>query len=189
MTIPVRDQTRHERYEAKRAQSRNFPVSLVTVEFHGEVNLAVAMRAAACFGANSVHVIGSVMPHADLKRVSGSTQDLTPLIQHSTPSDFLSWRRMNEPDSVLIAADLGDGAVPLTSFDFDFNRHTYLVMGNETIGIPVELTFRADHLLYIPMPGLGFCLNTSQAANVFLFEYTRQWLQRSGAPAVSKVLE
>jgi tRNA G18 (ribose-2'-O)-methylase SpoU len=184
----VRDKTRRQRYAEKQAVAERFPVSLVTVEFHCDLNLGMVLRAAACFGAAAVHVIGSITPHAELKRVSGSTEELTSIIQHRDPAAFLGWRHENDPTSELVVSELREGAQSVHDFRFAADRHTFIAVGNETAGVPEELVFRADTLVYIPMPGPGFCLNTSQTANVLLFEYVRQANEHRNATNVSAMV-
>jgi len=43
--------------------------------------------------------------------------------------------------------------------------------------VPVDVTQIAD-CVEIDMPGPGFCLNTSQAANIVLYEASKQYLER-----------
>jgi tRNA G18 (ribose-2'-O)-methylase SpoU len=169
-----RQETRAERYAAKLQTSKKFPFSLVTVQFACDENLGYLVRAAACYGASCVHVIGAVPPYKELKRLSGSTNDLVRIIQHKNPPDFLEWKRVNDNDGVVVSAELIDGSMSLNNFQFPRGVHSYIVVGNEETGVPTEVLLRSDAIVHIPMPGPGFCLNTSQTANVFSFEYTRQ---------------
>jgi tRNA G18 (ribose-2'-O)-methylase SpoU len=50
------------------------------------------------------------------------------------------------------------------------------VVGNEESGIPPEIILNSD-VIYVEMPGVGFCLNTAQAANIILYEAVRQYNQ------------
>ena len=65
----------------------------------------------------------------------------------------------------VISAELVEGARPLSSYTFDFSRPVCLVVGNEQVGVPTEILMQSE-VLYIPMPGVGYCLNTAQAANI-----------------------
>ena len=55
------------------------------------------------------------------------------------------------------------------------DAHTCLVLGHEKTGVPVEFIINGDSI-YIPMPGIGFCLNTSQAGTAIMTEYVRQYM-------------
>ena len=78
----------------------------------------------------------------------------------------------------IVAAELVEEARPLSSYNFNFDRHTCLVVGNEHSGIPSEIIKKAQ-VVYIEMPGSGFCLNTAQAANILLYEAVSQYEKKS----------
>tara|TARA_R100000008_G_scaffold86375_2_gene79217 strand:+ start:2214 stop:2789 length:576 start_codon:yes stop_codon:yes gene_type:complete len=168
----MRDKTRRERYDEKTRHAKVFPISLVCVNFQCDGNLGYLIRAAACFGAECIHVIGSVPPRSILEPSSGSLYDYVKIEKHSSPVAFLDYIRSNEIR--LISAEICEGAQPITSYNFDFSKPLALVVGNEELGIPVELLKNSEKI-YIPMPGVGYCLNTSQTANIILFEAVRQY--------------
>ena len=74
----------------------------------------------------------------------------------------------------LVSAEISKGAKCIHSYDFDFSRHLSLVVGQEECGVPVEILKNSEKV-YIPMPGVGFCLNTSQTANIMLYEAIKQY--------------
>ena len=74
----------------------------------------------------------------------------------------------------VVAAELVEGAKSLSSYNFDFNVPLVVVVGNEQTGVPAEIIQNSD-VVYIEMPGVGYCLNTSQTANVLLYEAVRQY--------------
>lgn len=164
--------TRIERYNQKKHLAQRMPVSLACVNFFNDGNLAFIIRAASCFGVNEIHVIGSLPPYIELKRMSGSTVDFVKLKQHASPSDFLRWSRAH--DVRLISAELSHRSQSLSNYRFNFSGSTCIVAGNETSGVPEEIMLNSD-VVKIDMPGIGFCLNTAQAANIFLYEASKQF--------------
>ena len=136
----MRDKTRRERYDEKKRNAKVFPISLVCVNFQHDGNFGYLIRAAACFGAECIHVIGSVPTRSAIDSLSGICKDSKPITVHH----------------------------------FNFDSHVALVVGNEQIGIPVEILQNSE-VVYIPMPGVGYCLNTSQTANIMLYEATKQY--------------
>lgn len=170
----MRSETRIERYNAKSNNAVKMPLSIVAVNFMFDDNLAFLVRAAACFGATNVYVIGSVPERNVLYPKSGSTCDFVNIKSFSNPNQFLRFsetRRMK-----LISAEIDDEAVSLHQYQFDFSMETAIVLGNEMTGIPVEILLNSEKV-FIPMPGVGFSLNTSQAGNIFAYEYSRQYHQ------------
>ena len=80
----------------------------------------------------------------------------------------------------IISAELDNEAKNIHSYDFvdaiERYGHICIVVGNETSGIPIEILNNSEKV-YIPMPGIGFCLNTSQAANIIIYEAVKQLQQ------------
>ena len=171
----TRDKTRRERYDEKKNSAKTYPISLVCINFKHDGNLGFLIRSAACFGADCVHVIGSVPRRSVLDPLSGSLYDYVKIKQHSSPMAFLDYIRDNEIG--LISAEICEGAEPITSYKFNFDGPLALVVGNEELGVPAEILNNSKKV-YIPMPGIGFCLNTSQAANIMLYEVVKQYEKR-----------
>ena len=74
----------------------------------------------------------------------------------------------------VVSAELSENSTPIDIFTFDYSSRLVLVVGQEHTGVPIEILKNSDQV-YIPMPGPGFCLNTSQAANILLYEAVRQY--------------
>jgi len=167
-----RSETRRQRYEKKSQIAQTMPVSICAVNFGIDENLALTIRAAACYGAESVMVIGSIPDHSYLRPRSGSTIDLVNLKQFSNPHDFLQYATDN--DYHLVSAELCENAVDIVDYSFPMNKKVIIIMGNEYTGVPAEVIFNSDPV-YINMRGSGYCLNTMQTGTVFLNEYSRQY--------------
>ena len=168
----MRVETRRERYDKKLKTAKTYPVSLCAINFRVDDNLGYLVRSAACFGAERLYVVGHVPPRSYLKASSGSLMDYVEIEQFSRPSEFLT--HMQLEGIQVVAAELVEGARPLASYNFNFDRPICLVVGNEQIGIPTEILAKSD-VVYIEMPGVGYCLNTSQAANILLYETIKQF--------------
>ena len=166
-----RDKTRRERYDQKSPTAIKLPLEICTINFMHDGNLGFLIRAAACFGVSKIHVIGSVPPRKILNPLSGSLYDFVEIKQYRSPFEFLDFCKNNKIK--LISAEISQGAKSISSYDFDFSSRMVLVVGQEESGIPIEILRNSDKV-YIPMPGVGFCLNTSQTANIFLYEAAKQ---------------
>jgi tRNA G18 (ribose-2'-O)-methylase SpoU len=167
-----REETRRQRYDHKLKTAKKYPISLCAINFRVDDNLGYLVRSAACFGAERLYVIGHVPERSRIKASSGSLTDYVEIIQFSCPSEFLT--QMELEGIKVISAELVEGARPLSSYTFDFSRPVCLVVGNEQVGVPTEILMQSE-VLYIPMPGVGYCLNTAQAANILLYEAVKQF--------------
>ena len=167
-----RTETRRQRYDKKSATAKFMPVSFCAVNFGIDENLALLIRTAACYGAESVMVIGSVPDHAFLRPRSGTTVDYVKIIQFATPHDFLQHCRENGYN--IVSAELCDGATNINRYKFNTDSHTVIVMGNEYTGVPSEVVHNSDPV-FIPMNGPGYSLNVATAGVAFIHEFQRQF--------------
>ena len=135
------------------------------------LNLGYLVRSAACFGAERLYVVGYVPERSRIKASSGSLIDYVEIISFATPRDFVDHAKSEGIQ--IISAELVEGARPLASYLFSFDRPVCLVVGNEESGVPSEIIQNSD-VVYIEMPGVGYCLNTAQAANILMYEAFKQ---------------
>lgn len=171
----MRQQTRKERYAAKSLNAITLPCAIATVNFMFEDNIAFVIRSAACFGIKTIYVIGSMPARGIVNPKSGSTYDEVELIYFKNPNEFLDYCRAHKLN--LVSAELDDSAKNIHEYSFDFEKKNVIVLGHEEVGIPNEILFNSEKV-YVPMPGTGFCLNTSQTGTTFMYEFSRQYLNR-----------
>jgi len=170
-----RSDTRKQRYDKKLENATKYPISLCAINFRVDDNFGHLVRAAACFGAERIYVIGHLPERSVVKASSGSLIDYVEIVQFSSPYEFLAC--MEVEGIQIVAAELAEGAKSLSSYSFDFNRPVCLVVGNEEAGVPVDILQRSE-VVKIDMPGVGYCLNTAQAANILLYEAVKQYNER-----------
>ena len=163
--------TRSELVRSNIEQAKTGNTHIATVHLGDDMNLAFVIRAAACFGAKSVMVIGSLPPYRILRQLSVGLNNFVHIQQFSTPELFLQHCRDKEIEAFSI--ELCDQAISIYDITFP-SQEMVIVTGHETTGVPSVILHRSTPI-YIPMPGVGVCLNTSQAANVALYEYNRQY--------------
>ena len=168
----MRNETRRQRYNNKLNTAQKYPISIATINFICDENLAYVVRTAACFGLTDVHVIGAIPEYKEMRRYSGTLNDYVQIYQYNNPHDFLV--AMNNKGMKLVSLELCEGSNNLESYSFDFDDHICIITGNETTGVPVEILNNSEKI-YIPMDGVGFSLNTSQAANIAVYEAVKQY--------------
>jgi tRNA G18 (ribose-2'-O)-methylase SpoU len=168
----VREETRRQRYDLKLKSAKKFPISLCAINFRADDNLGYLVRSAACFGAERLYVVGHVPERSRIKASSGSLIDYVEIVRFATPRDFLAHTKSEGIQ--VISAELVESARPLSAYRFAFDRPLCLVVGNETSGVPAEIIQNSE-VIYIEMPGIGYCLNTAQTANILLYQAVQQY--------------
>lgn len=169
--MTTRTETRRER-SLKKIDAKVFPFEVCTINFQIEENVAFTIRSAACFGASTVNVIGTVPDHKFLVQRGGTCQDYVKINKFANVHKFLEYIEKN--DILLISAELDDEAISIHDFEFPTDQRICIVLGHEVMGVPEEILLNSVKV-YIPMPGKGFCLNTSQTGTVFLHELAKAY--------------
>lgn len=178
MTNPLhRSETRNQRHQRKLRELVKLPVSVATVNFRSEANIGFVVRSCACFGAMRVHLIGSMPNRHIMNALSGSTYDWVDVVQYPSPEAFMEAARNQHAKVVAFELPTDNfPAVSLEEYEFDFSRESIIVVGNENLGVPPSILQHAERV-FIPTSGIGFAMNTSQAATIGLYEFAKQYKQ------------
>ena len=168
----ARDKTRRERYDLKSEAAIEMPLLIATVNFQFDDNIGFLIRSAACFGIRELLIIGSVPERSSIYSKSGSLVDYMNIKTFPYPREFVTYCKDN--DLNIVSAEITEQSESIFDYNFDFSKRTVLVLGNETSGVPIEILLNSD-VVHIPMPGVGYCLNTSQAGTSILTEYSRRY--------------
>lgn len=171
-----RSETRKDRYNKKKKDACVFSIEVVCPNFSVEENIAYVIRAAACFGVSKVNVIGRLPTLERLKASSGLTNEYVNIQCFSNPTEFLKYARENKIS--IISSELSSDSRSIYGYRFPNNR-VCIAVGHETLGVPAEILKVSEQKIYIPMPGVGYCLNTAQAANIIFHEYAKQALTKT----------
>ena len=173
----IRPETHKERYQSRIAKAKVFSVEIACINLQTDENVGYLIRAASCFGAQSLHVVGRIPEYGALRRSSTGHNNFVNIIGHKQPSDLIQYCREN--NRYLISAELTERSENLYEVDFPADRVVMFVVGHETLGVPEEILFRSDKIIYIPMVSTGYCLNTSQTGNILLSEFLRRYYEKS----------
>jgi tRNA G18 (ribose-2'-O)-methylase SpoU len=170
--------TRRERYKDKTTHAETFPISVATVNFKHEVNLAHVIRAAVCFGSNEVFVIGNYPSRKVMNELSGSLFDYIKVRAFPTTDKFIRHAEKNKINLVSIELPPeGFKGHSIEDYKFDFSGRMCLIVGHETTGVPVDILVQSD-IVFIELYGAGPCLNTAQACNIALYETTKRYKEQ-----------
>ena len=172
-----RIETRRERYDKKFKDAKKYPISLCAINFRVDDNLGYLIRSAACFGAERLYVIGHVPERSSIKASrQDRLVDYVEIVQVLYDRrNFLSHAcRTGREFRLLLASWLEKARIILLLIVSIFVATLAWLLVTKRLEFPAEILSRSD-VIHIPMPGVGYCLNTSQAANIMLYEAVRQY--------------
>jgi len=132
-------------------------------------NTGAMLRLAACLGVavDLIEPCGFVWSDAKLKRAGMDYLGGVALRRHASWEAFLG---RHGPGRLVLLTTRGETALP----DFSFRPDDILMVGRESVGVPVEVHEAAATRLVIPMaPGMR-SLNVALAAALALGEALRQ---------------
>lgn len=150
---------------------RQNDLTLVINNIHDPHNVSAILRSCDAFGIPRVHLLytSNVFPELG-KKSSASAKKWVERINHSSPSELVMVLRQQRFNPV--RTGFSTKAVPV--HEWDFTRHTAVILGNEHDGVEEDLRAEVEHELYIPMQGMVQSLNVSVAAAIILYEAFRQ---------------
>ncbi|WP_426416455.1 RNA methyltransferase [Aestuariirhabdus sp. LZHN29] len=135
-------------------------VSIGLINPKSPTNVGAVMRAAGCYGADSVHYSGqryerAAKFHTDTKNRAREI----PLIAVNSLLDEV-------PEGAsIVCIEIVEGAIPLPTYEHP--PQAFYIFGPEDGTIPQELVDRANAVVYVPTVG---CMNLAASVNVVLYD-------------------
>ncbi len=123
-------------------------------------NVGAIMRAAGCFGVDSVFYTGTRYPRA--ARFNTDTKD----VSRNIPLSGVSCLLEDVPEEMnIVCVELVEGATPLPEFRHPDNA--FYIFGPEDNTLSQEVIDNADAVVYVPTNG---CMNLAATVNVVLYD-------------------
>lgn len=153
--------------------SKKFPITLICEQVGTAANVGSLFRTADAFGVEKLIFCGKEIPMGrKMTKTSRATEnyvdyEITEEI-HGTLSE------LKQQDYFLVALEITEASTDLRNFEFPKQKQIALVIGAENFGISEAVLRQMDAVLHIPMFGKNSSMNLVQAANVALYEITKQ---------------
>ena len=126
------------------------------------------MRTAGCAGLDRVICCGHVRL---VEKIARDGAESVRIEVHRTLLPVL--RELKHEGYRLVGLEQATGSQCL--YDYQFQRRTALVIGNERLGLTEEELRLMDDVVEIPVYGLPYAYNVATAAALAIYEYCRQW--------------
>lgn len=153
---------------------------VVLEDMHDPHNAAAVLRSCEGFGVQEVYFIFQEQKPFNPRKIGKSSSSsankwLDFHIYHSTQECI---RDLHQKGYSVYSTILDEKTQSLYETDF-YEEKIALLFGNEHSGITQQAAELSDHKMYIPMRGFVQSFNLSVTTSIFLFEVTRQRLQKN----------
>ena len=158
----------HQRHRPPTPLERPRELIVACPPMRSNVNLSRIVRAAGCCGVRRVVCCGTAKVIDKIARETGS--DLA-VETHRTLPPVL--RRLRGEGYRIVALEQTTGSEVI--YEYQFQRRSVLVVGNERLGVEPDVLRAVDHAVEIPVYGRPASHNAATAAAMAMYEYCRQY--------------
>lgn len=141
---------------------------LVCPPLRSNVNLSRIVRAAGCCGIHRVICTGTARV---LRKIARDGADSVEIAVHRSLEPQL--QKLKQDGFALVGLEQTSDSQSLCEFQFE--RKTALVLGNERLGITDDVLAMLDAIVEIPVFGMPYSHNVATATSMALYEYCRQF--------------
>lgn len=147
-------------------ESKRHNFSVLCTNLYNDFNISTVVRNANAFLAREVIIYGSKQWD---RRGAVGTHNYNRMKyfkeeQYDDLVDYIS-------GSAIVAVDNIGSAVDISSYEWEDEKHTVLIFGQEQVGIPEQLLDLASDVVYIPQYGTVRSLNVGTASGIVMHEY------------------
>lgn len=156
------------------AQTKKHRVTIVCDNLRSAHNVGAVFRTADGFAFESVHLCGITVapPNNDIHKSALGAEFTVPFIAWKTTAECL--QELQQQGYHIVALEQTDSSVPLSSFNFSFQKPLAIVLGNEVKGCSPEVLSLCHAAVEIPMEGTKHSFNVSVAAGILMWEVFKQ---------------
>lgn len=107
-------------------------------------------------------------------KTSRATEKIVNYTIHNNALDVI--KTLRHDGYTIISLEITSTSIPLHNYKFSKHNPIALVIGNENFGISNAILLESHEVLHIDMFGHNSSMNAVQAANICLYEITKQLL-------------
>ena len=155
--------------------NRSFPIILLCDNINQSSNIGSLFRISDAFGVEKLILCGKdIKVGRKVTKVSRSTENSVDYeINHNVLNTIKAY---NKKGYQIIGLEITSNSKPLHKTIINTNQPICLVLGNENFGISEQVLKLCHYTIYINMFGKNTSMNVAQAANIALYEITKQFL-------------
>jgi tRNA G18 (ribose-2'-O)-methylase SpoU len=145
-----------------------YPLLVVAENFAHDFNISTLVRNSNGFNVSGVHIVGRKQWD---KRGAVGTYHYTPIHHHANAQEF--YEELVSRGVKIVVLDNIEGAIPLTSYEWEADRETAVIFGQESIGVSNLALSYASDVVEIPQRGSVRSLNVGTASGIVLYDYMK----------------
>lgn len=156
-------------------KKQTFPIILVSENVTNAPNIGSLFRIADAFGVEKLILCGE---HISLGRKTAKTSRATEkIVNHEfCNSAFEVIQTLKNQDYQIISLEITTQSKAIHTFNFSKDKPIALIIGDENFGVSEAILNISNHIIHIDMFGQNSSMNVVQAANIALYEITKQLL-------------
>lgn len=146
-------------------EEKRSEVVSVFLNISGDFNISSGIRSNLWFNTHGTWIAGKKKYD---RRGTVGAHLYTPVSHNPTPLELLE--ALKADGYRLVAAEITDDAVPLTTYQWD--TKSAIIFGEESNGLEQDILDAVDDVVYIPGNGSIRSLNVATTSGIFLYDYS-----------------
>jgi tRNA G18 (ribose-2'-O)-methylase SpoU len=161
-------------HDSKIFKKQKFPIILFCENVTNAPNIGSLFRICDAFGVQEIVFNGkeSDIFSRKMKKTSRATEKYVP---YKVISDIEPYLLEIKKEHQLIALEITNKSTSIQKHKFDFSKPIVLIIGDENFGISDATLKQCNEVIHIDMFGENSSMNVVQAANIALYEMTKQF--------------
>ena len=154
---------------------KEFPITLICDNITNAPNMGSLFRIADAFGVEKLIFCGEhITLGRKITKTSRATEKVVNYSVETSAIDVVNEFKAN--NYFIVSLEITSNSEPIRNFAFQKNKPIALVVGDENFGVSEEILKLSDAVIHIDMFGQNSSMNVVQAANIGLYEITKQLL-------------
>ena len=154
---------------------KQFPITLICDNITNAPNLGSLFRIADAFGVEKLIFCGEHIPLGrKMTKTSRATEKVVNYKVETSALDVVA--KLKSKNYHIISLEITSHSKPIHKFKIPKNKPIALVVGDENFGVSDDILKLSGDVIHIDMFGQNSSMNVVQAANIALYEITKQLL-------------
>lgn len=151
----------------------DFPITLVCRNVTNAPNIGSLFRIADAFGIEKLVLCGEWIPLG--RKMTKTSRATEKVVNFEVKDSALGVVETLKKDGyTIISLEITSNSQPIHSFQFSKEKPIVLVIGDENFGVSEDVLSISDEIIHVEMFGQNSSMNVVQAANIALYEITKQ---------------